>query len=177
VSNRGRAPGRPIFLVGFMGAGKSAAGKALAAELGWAFADTDALVEEAAGASIEEIFRAAGEGRFRDLEWRALQSLGGRRDLVVATGGGLFLGVVQRAFLKAHGASVWLDASLARIRGRIGAGQGRPLWTGHDPVALRAFFEKRRAAYALADHRVDPEGLDPREVAERILWCFSAQDR
>jgi len=174
VTDGARKDGRPIFLVGFMGAGKSAAGRVLATRLGWDFADTDALVEDAAGISIEEIFQTVGEGKFRDLEWGALQSLAGRRDLVVATGGGLFLGVVQRAFLKAHGHTVWLDASLASIRRRLGEGPGRPLWSAHDPVALRAFFDKRRAAYALADRRVDPEGLDPGAVAERILSCFSA---
>ena len=75
-----------------MGVGKSTVGRALAARLGWEFADTDALVESAEGRTVEAIFRASGEGRFREAEWDALRSLGGRKQLVVATGGGLFLG-------------------------------------------------------------------------------------
>src|SRR4029077_7764818 len=86
-------PREPVYLVGFMGAGKSTVGRVLTARLGWEFADVDALVESAEGREIEAIFRDSGEGRFREAEWDALRSLGGRRRLVVATGGGLFLGV------------------------------------------------------------------------------------
>ena len=88
-----RAAGRdaPVFLVGFMGVGKTTVGHALATRLGWAFADTDAMVEQSAGRSIEEIFRESGEGRFREVEWDALRSLQGRKHLVVATGGGTFV--------------------------------------------------------------------------------------
>ena len=162
-----------VFLVGFMGAGKSAAGRIVAAKLGWEFEDTDALVESAEGLSIEELFRRSGEGAFRELEWRALQQFESRRDVVVAAGGGLFLGTVQRAFLKQHGRTIWLDAPLACIRLRLGTGPGRPLWTGDDPVAQRAFFEKRRAAYALADARVDSGDGGPEVVAKRIFECLS----
>ena len=150
-----RAPDAPIFLVGFMGAGKTTVGQALAARLNWAFADTDALVEQAEGRSIEEIFSASGEGRFRELEWLALRTLTGRRELVVATGGGLFLGVVQRAFVRSSGISCWLDVPLGVVVRRLGDAATRPLWMKDDALLRRAFFEKRRAAYALADFRVD----------------------
>lgn len=156
-----------------MGAGKSAAGRVLAARLGWEFDDTDDLVESAAGRSIEEIFRSSGEGAFRELEWQALQLFESRKQVVVAAGGGLFLGVAQRAFLKRYGETIWLDAPLRCIRRRIGEGHGRPLWDRHDPVALRAFFEKRRAVYALADARVDSGEGSPEAVAERIFECLS----
>src|SRR5262245_64435680 len=90
----------PIFLVGFMGTGKTAVGRVLAHALGRDFADTDDLVEAAAGCSIETIFRDHGEGRFREMEWDALREMGAREGTVVATGGGLFLGVVQRALIR-----------------------------------------------------------------------------
>lgn len=152
-----------------MGSGKTAVGRALADFLGWDFIDTDELVVEREGRAIERIFEESGEGRFREAEWQALRSLAGRERAVVATGGGLFLGVRQRAFMKREGTTVWLDVPFHVVRARVGAGGGRPLWTpGEDEVAFRAFFERRRAAYALADVRVDAAAGGPVELARRI---------
>jgi shikimate kinase len=159
-----------------MGAGKSTVGRALASRWGWEFADTDALVEQAESRSIEAIFRESGEGRFREAEWDALVSLAGRRHLVVATGGGLFLGSAQRAFVRAHGVSCWLDAPLPVVALRAGDLGSRPMWARGDALERRAFFERRRAAYALADIRVDASagGVDDTatavEAARRALW-------
>ena len=158
----------PWFLVGFMGVGKSTAGAAVASRWGWDFADTDALVEEAAGRSIETIFRESGEGRFRAAEWDALQSIAGRRRVVVATGGGLFLGTVQRAFVRAHGVSCWLDAPLSVVTARVGDLSARPLWPAGDALSRRTFFERRRAAYALADVRVAASASNVGRVVDAI---------
>jgi shikimate kinase len=164
---------RPVFLVGFMGCGKTAAGRALAAQIGWEFADTDDLVVQREGRAIERIFRESGEGRFRELEWEALVAQRGRRRVVVATGGGLFLGVVQRKFLKEEGVTVWIDVPLPVIERRLGSeGAERPLWTSADRLSLRALFERRRAAYALADHRVPGIPGDPGAVGLRVLRRF-----
>lgn len=157
-----------VFLVGFMGSGKSSVGRALAALVGARFEDTDARVEAAAGKSIEAIFRDDGEGRFREMEWEALRSLDGATNAVVATGGGLFLGTAQRAFVRRSGTSVWLDVPLDVARSRAGDGASRPLWLAQDPVAFRAFFERRRAAYALADLRVDAGVGSAADVASRV---------
>ena len=157
-----------VFLVGFMAAGKSSVGRVLAARLGWTFADTDALVERGEGLSVEEIFRQRGEGRFREAESAALASLGAVEHVVVAAGGGLFLGVENRRAVRTLGRSVWLDVSLGLARARTGGGAGRPLWS-EDPLRLRAMFEKRRAAYALADARVDASDGHPEAIAARIL--------
>jgi shikimate kinase len=171
-----RDPEAPVFLVGFMGVGKSTVGRALAARLGWAFEDTDALVERAEGRTIEAIFRTSGEGRFREAEWDALSSLGGRKRLVVATGGGLFLGVAHRAFVRRHGVSCWLDAPLRVVAARLDAGASRPLWPVDDAIARRVFFDRRRAAYALADIRIDASRRLADDLAgvidsaRRVLW-------
>ncbi len=169
MSDTTRTGAPSVFLVGFMGSGKSAVGKILGLELGCGFEDTDARVEEIEGRPIEQIFRESGEGHFRETEWRVLRSLVSHERRVVATGGGLFLGVVQRRFMKASGFVVWLDAPLEVIRERIGRGEGRPLWSSDDRVQLRAFFEKRRASYALAHVRVDARSGAPAEVAARVL--------
>jgi len=162
-----QADDRPIFLVGFMASGKTTVGAVLAARCGWSFHDTDHMVVERAGRSIAAIFRAQGEGRFREMEWEALRSLRGARRAVVATGGGLFLSVAPRAFMKREGTTVWLDVPLETARLR-GGDEARPLWREDDPIALRAFFERRRAAYALADVRVEASTSTPNEVADRV---------
>jgi shikimate kinase len=169
-------PDAPVYLVGFMAVGKSTVGRVLAARLGWEFADTDALVESAEGRTVEAIFRASGEGRFREAEWDALRSLRGRKRLVVATGGGLFLGRAQRAFMRDTGLSCWLDAPLSIVAARIGAGTVRPAWPVDDTLVRRAFFERRRASYALADFRIDASvgGVDDvalaLDLARHSFW-------
>ena len=155
----------PLFLVGFMGAGKSTLARVLAARWGWDVADTDDLVEAAERRTIDAIFSESGEGRFREAEWDALRALEGRRRLVVATGGGLFLGVAQRALIRRSGVSCWLDAPFDVLSDRVAGTDARPLWPKDDALARRAFFERRRAAYALADLRVDASAGDPDAVA------------
>lgn len=172
--NPRKDPDAPVFLVGFMGVGKSTVGRALATRWGWAFEDTDALVTSALGREIEAIFRDSGEGRFREAEWDALRSLSGRARVVVATGGGLFLGVVQRAFVRAHGVSCWLDAPLDVVAARLGSGASRPLWPQDDALLRRALFERRRAAYALADMRVDASGGVAHDCASDIATARRA---
>ena len=162
------AAGRPAFLVGFMGSGKTSVGRIVAASWGREFVDTDDLVVERAGESIDSIFRVQGEGTFRRLEQEALESLEGRGGPVVATGGGLFLGLAQRRWMAASGLTIWLDAPLEVCERRVGPARGRPLWPVDDRLALRTLYEKRRATYALAAVRVEASG-DPREVSEELL--------
>jgi shikimate kinase len=156
------------FLVGFMGSGKSAVGRALAELAGLPFVDTDEAVERAEGMTIEEIFRRRGEGAFREAEWNVLQALEGTEPAVVATGGGLFLGVENRRLVRRLGHSVWLDVSLEVAASRLKPAWGRPLWS-QDPLTLRSLFERRRAAYALAEVRVDASHGAPPEIARGIL--------
>jgi shikimate kinase len=158
---------RPVFLVGFMGSGKTTVAEALARVLGWEFLDTDTLVVSRARREIDAIFRESGEGEFRRIEWEVLQSLSGRERAVVATGGGTPLGASQRRLLRQQGTVVWLDAPLEVCSRRIQAGPGRPLWPQGD-LAARILFEKRRAVYALADVRVPAGDEAAPEVARRV---------
>ena len=157
-----------IFLVGFMGSGKTSVGRRVAERRGWKFLDTDALAEQREGRTIEEIFADSGEAHFRRLEWEILRSLEARSQTVVATGGGLFQSATNRRFMGQIGTSVWLDSSLEECSRRVAPATGRPLWTDRDPARLRALFEKRRAAYALARVRIAPVG-PPERVAEDLL--------
>jgi shikimate kinase len=161
-----------IFLIGFMGAGKTTVGELLARELDWEFADSDRLIETAAGMTIDRIFEEQGEGRFRGLEAGVLSELAARERIVVATGGGMFLGRAQRKLMKERGWTVWLDLSLATARERVGEGDGRPLWAASGSIGHRAVFEKRRASYALPNVRVDCGQGSPAEVARGIRRFF-----
>jgi shikimate kinase len=163
---------RPIFLVGFMGSGKSTVGAALAERLGWAFLDTDTRVEERAGRTIEAIFREDGEARFRELEDEVVAGLDGLHRAVVATGGGLFLRFANRRRLRGLGHSVWLDVPLETCVGRVGRGAGRPLWDLSDRVGLRALFDRRAAVYALAETRLRVSTESADELVGRFLAVF-----
>lgn len=158
-----------VYLIGFMGCGKTEVGRRLAATIGWQFEDTDEIVESVEGRAIERIFAESGEERFREVERRVLEGLSARDRLVVATGGGLFLHPSVRRRMLRTGVVVWLDASLESIRERLGSGEGRPLWSREQPTAMRALFERRRAAYALADVRIDASTAGPAELAARAL--------
>ena len=155
-----------VYLVGFMGSGKSAVGRALAERLGYRFVDIDTLVEETESRSVERIFAESGESHFRACEREALRSLVNEKHVVVATGGGLYQGESERNLIRAHGISVWIDTPLEIIWERCRSIGGRPLFG--DLPELKILFEKRRAGYALADYRVDAGSRPVPEVAEEI---------
>ena len=160
---------RPVFLVGFMGSGKSTVGRRLAQELGREFVDTDREVERAEGRAVAEIFAADGESAFRAAEWRVLRSLEGRDPYVAAAGGGIVESRRARGWLRRRARTVWLSVPLAVVRSRIGSGADRPAWPADDRVAQRALFARRRALYGLAEILVDAAPDDPVEIVRRIL--------
>jgi shikimate kinase len=167
-----------VYVVGFMGAGKSTVGRALAELLAYDFYDTDATVEAAEGRSIEDIFHARGEGYFREKEWEALASTALLQKVVVATGGGLFLAPMHKNFIRRHGTSVWLDAPVEKIWSRCNEAGGRPLLTTFEE--LSALLEARRPRYAEADLHIVEAEKDPggvaREIAERLAALEDAAE-
>lgn len=157
----------PIFLVGFMGAGKSTTGRALARLLAWDFVDLDDLIVDAERCSIPEIFRQKGEAHFRRVEADLLKSLRGRSRVVVACGGGTYAQAATRDLIDAMGSAVWLQVPLARALARCEGGPARPLLK--DAAQGEALYLARLPAYRLAPLRVEVEGLTPEQVAERIM--------
>src|SRR5579872_236791 len=142
-----RTPG--IFLVGFMGSGKSTVGRALAEELGWSFVDLDEEIERRENTSIAEIFDARGEDVFREIETallrervRAVQS---GRPQVVSLGGGAFLSDENFEMVANNGVTVWLDCEFSHIQRRMAGHTHRPL--ARDPEQLRTLFDARRNGY------------------------------
>ncbi len=165
----GRTVFRGVVLVGFMGAGKSSVGKALAERLDAEFVDVDERVERSAGRSVGEIFAAEGEKAFRGMEKAAIRealSLSGR---VVAVGGGAFLDVENRRMLKAYAPVAFLDVSLGSVIARLSGDRSRPLFPGEkEEGKLRDLMERRRPAYQEADFTVSTDGRSVLEVADAV---------
>ncbi len=159
-----------IFLVGFMGAGKSTVGRVLAARLGWTFYDLDTIIEAREQKTVANIFAQSGEERFRELERAALAGLltDLREHAVVALGGGAFAQPENRKILEMHGArTVFLNAPIEELRRRCcETGSQRPL--AGDTDRFTRLFEDRREAYGLADFRVETGGKTVEEVASEI---------
>ena len=163
---------RTLWLVGMMGAGKSAVGKRLAQRLGRAFVDTDALVEDVAGKSVAAIFADEGEPSFRALERAAIERVAGR-PAIVALGGGAIAQPGAVARLAASGTIVYLRARPETLLARIGDARGRPLLAGLDTAGrlarMRELLRARAAQYARSARVVDVDEGDIDAVADRVL--------
>lgn len=153
-----------VVITGFMAAGKTTVARSLAARLGCATLDTDALVRERTGRTPAEIIDAEGEARFRELESGALRDAltNGRpaAAVVIALGGGAWSVEANRELINARGClTVWLDAPYELCRQRIDdatAAAGAPdRPNARDPERARALYDARRPLYALAAHRVE----------------------
>lgn len=156
-----------IFLVGFMGSGKSTIGRKLAESLALPFIDLDDDIEAAERRTIADIFANDGEAKFRDAEHAALAARVRRGEAVVlALGGGAFTFARNRELLAGAGKSVWLDCPLERALRRVAGFAHRPL--AKDPAQFQALFEKRRADYALADVRIPVTSDDPDDAVRAI---------
>jgi shikimate kinase len=159
-----------VFLIGFMGSGKSTVGRMLARSLGWPFCDLDRDIERRDGRTVVEIFAQDGEPRFRQLEHEELASLVGAPDTVVACGGGVVVDDRNRPLLKSLGSVVYLRVSAQEALARVGSTEGRPLLAGPDPLgtATTLLALRERLYEAVADIVVETSGLTPARVAERV---------
>jgi len=162
---------KTVVMVGMMGAGKTAIGRALAARLGVAFLDSDAEIEAAANMSVPEIFTRDGEAFFRARETQVIKRLLREKRCVLSTGGGAFLAEANRRMISACGVSVWLRADLDVLWNRVSHKDTRPLLRTGDPRAtLGALYAARVPLYAQADLSVVSDGVASIEqMADRVL--------
>jgi len=159
---------KQIYLLGFMGSGKTTIGELLSRELQWPFIDLDAVIEAGQGVSIREIFERSGEPFFRQLERAALTEVLKTEPAVIALGGGTFAFEPNVDLIReTGGATIWLDCSVETLQRRCANMQNRPLFG--DPESLQRLLDLRLPYYRLAEFRVSTEGREPMQVAEQIL--------
>lgn len=167
---------KTIVLVGMMGAGKTAVGKAMAQRLGVPFLDSDEEIERAAAMTIPEIFTRDGEPFFRQKEAQVIARLLTGQPGILSTGGGAFLQAANREAIRAAGCSVWLRAELDLLWSRVRHKSNRPLLQTENPrETLRALCATREPVYALADITIDSQpGLAVEDMAARVIEAVTA---
>ena len=163
---------RAVSLVGFMGAGKTTVGRALATRLGWRFEDLDGCIEVREGRSIEQIFQQQGELVFRNLERLVMSEIlaaAKSGPLVLALGGGAFcFEQIQEMLRNAETPAVFLDTSFEELFRRSEQPEVvRPL--RRDREQFRQLYEQRRPAYLRAQLRIETEGKAISTVVEEII--------
>jgi shikimate kinase len=168
---------KTIVFVGMMGAGKTAVGRTLAAQLGVMFRDSDHEIEEAADRTIAEIFARDGEPFFRYKESQVIERLLEGAPGVLSTGGGAFLAPGNRAMISRMGVSIWLNADLDLLWDRVRHKDTRPLLRTPDPKGtLRALYEARVPTYAQADIQVaSVPGMSLDLMARRVAETLVTQ--
>jgi shikimate kinase len=135
-----------IYIIGFMGSGKTTAGKKLASLLGWKFIDLDKEIEEYTGKTIPEIFSANGEVYFREIETQLLRNLKSQKNTLVSTGGGTPCNGDNMDFMNNTGLTIYLKLSPGQLKSRLSGSKGeRPLIKDLEPEALQLFIEKKLA--------------------------------
>ncbi|MYM54012.1 shikimate kinase [Thalassovita mangrovi] len=168
---------KTVVLVGMMGAGKTAVGKALAVKLGVPFLDSDAEIETAANMSIAEIFARDGESFFRQKESQVIERLLTSERCILSTGGGAFLAQQNRDAISDKGVSVWLDAGLDLLWQRVRHKSTRPLLRTPDPFGtLSELYQQRTPIYAKADLRVAVEpSFTIEETRDRVIAAIETR--
>lgn len=164
-----------IVLIGYRCCGKTSAGRLIAGKLGRRFIDTDEMITEIAGCSIDEIVSSKGWQHFRDIERDVIKDVSSMNNMVISAGGGVIIDEVNVKNLKANGFLVWLYADVETIKKRLNADKGsaanRPSLTGDDPSdEIVKVLEYRNPLYKNAcDMAVDTSHLDMNEVVEIII--------
>lgn len=168
---------RSVVLVGMMGAGKTAVGRVLAARLGVPFLDSDVAIEEAAQATIPEIFARDGERFFRDREAEVIARLLAGPPSVISTGGGAFMSERNRTVIADRGVALWLDADLDTLWERVRHKDTRPLLRTQDPKGTLATLHQARVpVYRLAQLSVRTEpGYSVEQTAARALSVLATR--
>jgi shikimate kinase len=172
VINKGIS--KNIYLIGFMGAGKTSVGRILAHKLGLGFSDLDELIEAECGKTISSIFSELGEDFFREMESKTLQSISQSAGQIVATGGGIALRQSNWKIMKEGGITVYLKASADVLWSRIKNDTSRPLLRVEKPFEkVNELLSMRIPLYEKADIIIETENKSPENVADEIIRFIS----
>lgn len=166
---------KTVVMVGMMGAGKTAVGRAVASKLRVAFMDSDAEIERAANLTVPEIFERDGETFFRKRETEVIGRLLDGACGILSTGGGAFLAAENREMISLRGVSVWLNADIELLWSRVKHKDTRPLLRTTDPRAtLQAIYDVRVPLYRQADMSVACEqALSIDAMADRVIAALA----
>ena len=182
MADRGKRPmsytlKKTIVLVGMMGAGKTAVGRALAERLGVSFLDSDAEIEVAANRTVPEIFERDGEPFFRTKETQIIERLLAEKRCVLSTGGGAFLSEQNRMNISGKGISVWLNADLELLWNRVRNKDTRPLLRTPNPKStLQDIYDQRVPTYSLADMTVvSEEEYSIEDMVDRVVEALTTR--
>lgn len=154
-----------LYIIGFMGSGKSTAGRKLASLLGWSFIDLDKKIEEHTGKTIPELFSQYGEDYFRKVESELLRSLKGQKNIVISTGGGTPCHDNNMDYMLATGLTLYLKLTPVQLKRRLSeSSHERPLIKGLTDDGLLGFIEGKLASrekwYNCAEVIVEGINLD-----------------
>ncbi len=171
---------KPIFLIGYMGSGKSTLGYALSRATGLTFIDLDTYIENRYRKTIREIFADRGEDGFRQIEKAMLEEVSSFEDVIVACGGGTPCFFDNMAVMNASGTTVLLDATIDALHRRLCHGRAkRPLIAGMTDDELKVYITealaKRMPHYSLAQHRFPSDQLEDMHQIRHSVARFLAQ--
>lgn len=169
----------PIFLIGYMGAGKTTLGRGVESRTHIAFIDLDEYIEGMYGKTIKEIFKDKGEDGFRKIERDSIRELSQKEDIVVACGGGTPCFYDNMEIMNSRGLTIWLDASVEILHRRLKEGRAqRPLIANLSDDELHDFIiqslEKRNPYYSRAKYRFCADEMDTAKELERTIEKFVA---
>ena len=166
-----------ILLIGFMGSGKSTIGRKLAKLLEYSFVDTDSVIEDDQGCSVDEIFKYGGEECFRKMETRLLQKLKNVENSVIATGGGIVLREQNQRLLQEIGKRVYLNVPQEELQQRLKNDRNRPLLKKKDPeTVVQKMMKERVLLYEQAEYIVDAGQRSPQKIASEIINKLCNED-
>ena len=176
MSDKAKEAKPNLYLVGFMGTGKSAVGRAVAQKLGYAFIDSDHAIEEQAGRSVREIFENEGESGFRAMERAFIESGHADEGCVVSCGGGLIAQPGMLDLVRQKGPVVCLLAKPETIFERVKGNAKRPLLNVADPLArIRELLAEREPIYKQAGTEVLTDGRGISEVAAHVCRIYRSE--
>jgi len=169
-AGKGTWRSRNLYLIGFMGAGKSIVGRILAEKLSRSFLDTDRMIENKVGRTIAKIFQERGEEYFREIETEIVARASATHQAVVALGGGAILNARNREAIKQSGVAIYLKWEFAQLWPRLLNDRSRPLSVDLKPIEVEKLFNQRKHFYEQADFVIachEPE--TPEQIAQKIL--------
>ncbi|MCP4653251.1 MAG: shikimate kinase [Candidatus Omnitrophica bacterium] len=167
-----------IYLVGFMGTGKTYVGKIIANRLGRSFVEMDETIEKQQNRKIVDIFAKDGQAHFRALENKLLNELAEKNNLIVSCGGGVICNDENIKLLKKSGVVFNLHSSAQKVYDRTKMHKTRPILNVDDPLSrIKELMAERAKYYNQADYTVLSEDQTPQEVAENIINLLDKNDQ